>query len=337
MERAMSIKARLFLWLMPALILFIGLISYTAYNGVNQVIGTPTTASSESLLLSILLVSAATLIAFALLILTLAYKISSPVNKLKDAALSIAAGEYGESVHVEGPPEVVELANTLNTMSQCLEEQIQCLRDNSLARERLYGEYECSRLLQQYLLQQEIERSKIPKFKGRTLRSSSAKQFEGIYLQIDQADDKLQFLFSENREPGFEGMIELIKSSQNPKDNYPPRIVLNFHSNKNEMFSESYGMIEPIIWQTKTSTCSLLKGSVRLQKGDFLILFNTSFAKLFSDPKHVQDWFAKVLRHFAEEGLDPVTTMLNNELNFLTNKHHINQDIHILCLHFIDS
>lgn len=331
----MSIKARLFMWLMPALIIFVGLVSYAAYvNTLDLVKNYPADIHAEHVLRSIVAIAVMTLIALIIIVFVLAHKIATPVRKLKNAALSIAAGEYGESIHIEGPPEVVELANTLNTMSECLEEQIQRLRESSIAKERMYGEYECSRLLQQYMMQYVIEEAKIPKFMGRALRSSFAKQLEGVYLEVNQNESDLQFMFSETREPGFKGMLDLIKISQNPSLQSPSRIVLKIDLKQNELKIQNHGMSEPIIWNLKAGSYSNIKGPLRLQKGDFIILFNSCFSRSFADPKLLHEWFAKVLRHFGEEGLDAVATMLGNELNFLTNKHHINQDIHILCLQF---
>ena len=42
-------------------------------------------------------------------------------------------------------------------MSECLLENINRLTDNSLLRERMYGEYECSMLLQHMMLQKNID------------------------------------------------------------------------------------------------------------------------------------------------------------------------------------
>lgn len=333
----MSIKARLFIWLMPALVIFVGLVSYAAYvNTVDLVNHSPADIHAENVLRSIVAIAFMTLLALIIIVFVLAHKIASPVKKLKNAALNIAAGEYGESIHIQGPPEVVELANTLNTMSECLEEQIQRLRESSIAKERMYGEYECSRLLQQYMMQYVIEEAKIPKFTGRALRSSFAKQLEGVYLEINQLDSQVEFMFSETREAGFKGMLDLIKATQKPTAQSPSRIVLKFDSKQNELNIQNIGMAEPIIWNLKSGAYSNFKNSVRLNNGDFIILFNSCFSRSFADPKLLHEWFAKVLRHFGEEGLDAVATMLGNELNFLTNKHHINQDIHILCLQFME-
>ncbi|HEV7736583.1 MAG TPA: HAMP domain-containing protein, partial [Chlamydiales bacterium] len=51
-------------------------------------------------------------------------RIAIPMQKLNNSALAIAAGHYGESAPVGGPKEIAELANTLNTMSECLLENI---------------------------------------------------------------------------------------------------------------------------------------------------------------------------------------------------------------------
>ena len=91
------------------------------------------------------------------IVFIIADHISKPVRQLNRAALEIAAGDYEANIRVEGPKEIMELAHTLNTMSQCLVEHMSRLKESSLIRERMYGEYECSLLLQYYMLQHVIE------------------------------------------------------------------------------------------------------------------------------------------------------------------------------------
>ena len=64
----------------------------------------------------------------------IADRISKPVRQLNQAALEIAAGEYETNIDVKGPKEIVELAHTLNTMSECLVEHMSRLRESSLIR-----------------------------------------------------------------------------------------------------------------------------------------------------------------------------------------------------------
>ncbi|EKE08475.1 MAG: hypothetical protein ACD_17C00149G0003, partial [uncultured bacterium] len=94
----------------------------------------------ESLYL-ILICAGVTILIVVATLFVIANKISIPVARLNNSALAIAAGQYGESIPVRGPKEIVELANTLNTMSECLHENINRLKDNSFLRERMYGEY----------------------------------------------------------------------------------------------------------------------------------------------------------------------------------------------------
>ena len=110
----------------------------------------------ESLLL-IILCAGATIFIMVVTLFIIANKISRPVQKLNNSALAIAAGQYGESVQIKGPKEIAELANTLSTMSECLHENINRLKENSLLRERMYGEYECAMLLQHQMLQKNID------------------------------------------------------------------------------------------------------------------------------------------------------------------------------------
>jgi hypothetical protein len=64
---------------------------------------------------------------------------------------------------------------------------------------------------------------------------------------------------------------------------------------------------------------------------DLIFLYDNGLVTLFESQEAIEQWFQKILRHFASEGLDAVVTMLQNELNFLSKKQHIEQDICILC------
>ncbi len=113
----MKIRTRLLLFLLPALVCNIALVSMLlAYNWVGE-------AANKHLPVSLLLIvvfAALTILLMVASLFIVANKIARPVQKLNNSALAIAAGQYGESIQVKGPKEIVELANTLNTMSECL-------------------------------------------------------------------------------------------------------------------------------------------------------------------------------------------------------------------------
>jgi HAMP domain-containing protein len=338
----MSIRNRLLVWLLPILIFFIGILSYLSYLNIVAISSDPAAIAGHLnfAMVEILLFAFIMIFLITLLVLFLANKISYPVQKLKNAALSLAAGEYGDFVHVKGPTEIVELANTLNTLSQCLEEQITGYRESSMARERMYGEYECSLLLQHYMLQDVIEKLHISQIEIRSIQINSARQPKCVYLDIKKQEDQItKLIFAEALTPGFESIFELLKTAANPngsQDGFSYQKIMMDHLKKTIIF-QNYKMAIPLVWETSSKTFAAQNNNIfSYNNGDFLILFNSGFEKLFQSEEVINAWFGKVLRHFAEEGIDAVVAMLSNELNFLANKQHIDQDMYLICVKMVD-
>jgi HAMP domain-containing protein len=137
----------------------------------------------------------------------IADRISKPVRQLNRAALAIAAGNYEANIQVEGPKEIMELAHTLNTMGQCLVEHISRLKESSLIRERMYGEYECSLLLQYYMLQKVIEDFSNPHLSVRLVSIPQSPLQKGLFLKMDRlSESELTLTLFESQEQGFAGL-----------------------------------------------------------------------------------------------------------------------------------
>jgi len=260
----------------------------------------------------------------ALSLFLIASRISKPIKLLKDQALAIAAGNYGKSIQTEGPREIVELANTLNIMSECLEEQIARLQDSAQARERNYGERECCFLLQYQMLGRTLEtyQGNLAAFKSLSILSD---QPQGLLLHMQAAPESIQLKMTETSQKGFQGMYALLTKSI-PADHF---FTLELHSD-GCMHYQSKGFPPPFIWSTINA--SPKQQDENLQPGDFLFLFNTGFTKLFDASSSISAWFARVLRHFASEGLDTCSAVLDKELNFATRKSHPEDDIHLICI-----
>jgi HAMP domain-containing protein len=257
----------------------------------------------------------------------IANRISHPVQKLKNAALAIAAGNYSETIVAEGPHEIVELANTLNTMSECLQENITRLQESSFVRERMHGEYECALLLQQKMLEQVVENFHHPLGELRHLKSSATSKPHGLLLQIIPEGEGIRFTLKEARTAGFQGMYELLSASQSSF----PTLTLSCTSRQLH-YSASEQMPAPLIWSTQTHTFLVDDNALfHLHPYDIVFFFNQGFAKFFENQPQILAWFGKVLRHFGNLDLDLLITMLNNELTFLSKKHHVDHEMHILC------
>lgn len=282
---------------------------------------------------SLILILLGTGCTFAIVIGTLyliAGKISDPVQTLNNSALAIAAGHYGGSIRVSGPREIVELANTLNTMSECLHENINRLKDNSLLRERMYGEYECSTLLQHLMLQKNIDncKSDAVAVKSITFFSESPR---GLLLNFPKPEKKDQFLIhmAEAEEEGFEGMYELLTQYKISKES-PKNLSLTYDRAKSELFYK--GPELPLFWSLdERRFMEPVQNTIRLESGDFFFLFNQGLVHFYKEPKRISDLLAKVLKLFASDGLETTAAMLQKELVFATKRKELSEDIHLLC------
>ena len=263
-------------------------------------------------------------------LLIIANKIARPIQKLNNSALAIAAGQYGESVSLNGPKEIAELANTLNTMSECLLENINRLKDNSLLRERMYGEYECALLLQHLMLQKNIDdcRSDAIAVKSLTHFSDNPR---GLLLDLPKSNKHKSFHIhmAEAEETGFEGMYDLLTRYKYAKD-AQLQTTLFFDANTSQLHCQ--GLHLPIFWSLdQKKFLSLQDGSIAVEAGDLFFLFNQGFSQFFKDRKSIQDLLAKVLKVFAADGLETTVSMLQKEISFATKRKEIFDDPHLLC------
>lgn len=244
-----------------------------------------------------------------------ANRLSAPVKKLKDAALTIAAGDYEEKIDVQGPQEITDLSNTLNTMRECLLENINRLRDGSAVRERLHGEYECSRLLQYYMIDGAIEEKEHPQFNFKHISLTNSSTPHGVMLHIDG-----EIKLSEAQEPGFESMYKLLKDSEGQH--------LQFKIVDQKIQMDSDNLPTPLVWSSKQAKFV----NDQVEPGDYVFLYNSGLAKLMPHSQQIREWFGKVLRHFSKEGLELLSAMISSEVNFLARKQPVNNDIHIIVM-----
>lgn len=255
-----------------------------------------------------------TLLLIAGIVYLIADRISEPVRRLNKAALEIAAGDYETNIELKGPKEVVELAQTLNTMSECLVEHMSRLKESSLLRERMVGEYECALLLQDFMLRNVVNEFHHPNIKMGLISVPPASLNKGLLLSIDNSSEIFFTLF-EASEPGFEGLFHLIQSDPSPKS----FVRCRFSSDCKTMHWETALLSPPLAWSIKRQ--QFIKGSpISLEKGDMVFLYNSSFTEYFKTDDEIEAWFGKVLRHFSEDRIETVQTMLTNELTFLAKK-----------------
>ncbi len=272
-----------------------------------------------------------------LLIITLfiiANLISKPVQALNKAALNIAAGDYESNIKLDGPREIVELANTLNTMSECLVENIDRLKESSLARERMYGEYECSLLLQHYMLQKIVDDFTDPYVRIRLISSNAAKNQNGLLLQIHQ-NGGLGLTLVEAKNAGFAGLFDLNKKASLPVDELGDENYIDciLKSDYKTMSCRIHDMSAPLVWSVDKNNYILPQNNdYSLQNQDMIFMFNTGLVDLFGTEIKVAAWFSKVLRHFAQDGLETIQIMLSNELDFISKKQGLKRNYQIISL-----
>jgi HAMP domain-containing protein len=322
----MKIRTRLLLAMLPAFVGSLVLIAFLLFN--------------PQISMAIIGISLLMIFAMASLYL-IAEKISAPVQKLNNSALTIAAGEYGESIQVQGPKELKELANTLNTMSQCLLENINRLKENSLYREKMEAETECARLLQNLLLQKNIDECTSESIAVKAISFSSPSP-RGLLIDFPLPDHPqiITVHMAEAKLDGFEGIYQLLTqyklAKEHHKEKLPfPSIRLTLNQQSSTIIARSTGCATPYLWSLADGELHELKGKYPMRAGDFVFLMNRGFFAFFKSPEKVADLLTKVLKHFAQDGLETSAAMLGKEIAFATKRKDLIDDLHLLCIQIL--
>lgn len=289
-------------------------------------------------LLIIFLGAATTIFLVITTVFFIADRISQPVRKLNQAALEIAAGHYDANITVKGPREIVELANTLNTMSECLVENINRLKETSLIRERMYGEYECALLLQYYMLQKAIEDFRHPHIQVRYAAVNYAMgERKGVLVRFDETSpDLFKLAFMESNQTGFAALYQLIQASSKPLDvqDQISFIECQWTNTYSRLNYRCHNMWPPLVWSMRLQQFmpSQSPSIIDLQNGDMIFLCNTDLTDYFQSLEKLEKWLGKILRHFAEDGLENIQLMISHELNFLAKRENLKNNFYILSL-----
>ena len=320
----MTIRSRLLLLLLPSLIAFLLLVSfffYLALLGAN-VSASDTEHSRYHAWFIFVLGFFIALLLILVMVFFIADRISKPVRQLNQAALEIAAGDYEANIELKGPKEIVELAHTLNTMSECMVEHMSRLRESSLIRERMYGEYECALLLQHYMLQKVIEEFQHANYRMALISIQQSPLQKGLFLKTTVTGADFSLLLLEASETGFGGLFQLNQWAHVPREDLKDKSCIECHFTPNKTLRWSaHALFPPLVWSIKSQ--QFIRGShqeIPLENRDMIFLYNSSLLEQFATQQAIETWFAKVLRHFGEDGLNTIQTMLTNELTFLAKK-----------------
>lgn len=338
----MKIRTRLLLFLLPPLVCGIALISLLFAGHLRVLPAAELTSDlmKEKFQSGLFLIFSSAF--FTILFMTgivywIANRISKPIQKLNNSALAIAAGQYGESIQVQGPKEIAELANTLNTMSECLHENINRLKENSRVRERNYGEYECSMLLQHLMLQKNIDDSRTDAIAVKPITFFS-KNPKGFLLDFPKHENlhRIHIHMAEAEETGLEGMYQLLTRYKYAKES-PSRTFLIL--DREEATLKWDGPQIPLIWShedRKWQDLSASKGKIEVQPGDYFFLCNRGFVTFYRNPRKISDFLSRVLKIFASDGLETSAAMLQKEIGFSLRRKDLEEDLHLLCFQILN-
>jgi HAMP domain-containing protein len=292
---------------------------------------------SEGLLL-IILTSGIIITLMIISLFIIANKITKPVQRLNNSALFLAAGQYGNKIEIKGPKEIAELSNTINILSECLYEHINRLKENSIIKERMYGEYECSMLLQNHMLKKIIDENQSDSIAIDSINIYSHKP-KGFLLDFLQSEteNNLQIRLIEAKNQGFDGMYELLTNYKLFKENQTnlnkfSTLEIKIDKKLNIMNLNSNLFNHPFIWSINDSKfIDIKRNKTNLLPGDLFFVFNHGLFYLFENKENLKNTLYKVMKFFAQDGLETVTSMLKKELIFATKKNNFDDDIHLLC------
>ncbi len=259
-----------------------------------------------------------------LLLFIISHKISKPVQNLSNAALTIAAGQYGEKIQVKGPKEIVDFSNTLNTMSECLQENINRAKENSIRREKKYGEYEFALMLQHLMLDVPIQECTSDALAIQAINIYSHTP-TGLRIDFQVTDHLIKIHLIEATKNGFKGMYDLLTSH---KKEFFPFLYASFDPQTLSLSFHPNSFTPPLVWSL--SKKSILTLDEPLQKGDCFFLYSPSLLKLYSSVKQLQLLIHKVFNNFSEEGLNTAASMLKKEIGFMVRKKDFEEDLHLI-------
>ena len=244
-----------------------------------------------------------------------AQKISAPLRTLGDSALAIAGGEYGAAVKVKGPSELVELANTLNTMSGCLEEHFTDLKEDSLLRERQHGERESCLMLQYNLLRGPAKQWHSKHLKVKSFSYNDHTLPIGCRLTLaSEGDTDFNVALTDANASGFDPMYDLVQLG-NDKLSPPVTVKIDGDTATVEVHPGIHGYAS--LWSAHEELTLSGTASVPFPSGTILILGNLALRQVLIDNTDIADWLHRLFETFTVEGPEVTVQAATQELKQL--------------------
>lgn len=261
----------------------------------------------------------------------IANNINQPIEKLKNAAIALAAGNYAKKIEVQGPREISELANTLNTMRECLKEHLQRLEENLIFREKMIGEVECIRVLSNKLFQNVVDSFSHPEIGLSALSYIGKSPFKPCVLTIHApSKESLTFNFAQASLTGFEGIHDLIVHEHTR--NSLKLALTKFEKHWRVRLSGSEH-IHSFQWHAATRKITLCNDATECMPNDYIIVASEELFEHEHMEKTISTHFASIFRHFGDD-LEATSEMLQKGLALLSQKKGNTLTLYALILHF---
>jgi hypothetical protein len=187
----------------------------------------------------------------------------------------------------------------------------------------MYGEYESAILFQHFMLQKNIDDCRSDAIAVKAISHYSDTP-SGLLIDFPKSEH-FSILLAEAEESGFEGMYELLTQYKHSRD-FPRQTILTFNPNTSTL--QHMGSHTPLFWSSQTQT---FHHSAKLECGDYFFLYNEGMIDYFKSPHTIQNLLAKVLKVFAQDGLEKTAAILQKEITFASRKKDPEKDLHLLC------
>ena len=102
-------------------------------------------------LLQVVIIGLVALIAGLLIAYFITERLTSPIQKLKQSALRVAAGDFGNEIHVERPAELTRLSGSLTALSRSLQETVTSLTGENFRLEEKRRRNELMNLVRSFM------------------------------------------------------------------------------------------------------------------------------------------------------------------------------------------